>query len=1048
MNYAEVAVNAAVNNTFHYHIPDKLKGRISSGHLVRVAFGTAMQPGIVVDLHHELPPELAEIQTKPIIELLDPNPVMTDGHIELALWMSEIYLSSLGACLWMMLPPGLVGRSAKLVYLLDESAQGENETEEKILDALHEKSPQPLNHLKKVSGIKSVQRVINNLAKRNIIKSESILSPPTVRAKTTRTVIRDIPEDDIIETLAKLERAPKQCKIFAHIAKYDYPLDVTDVYEETSASSADLNNLERKGLVQFGKRIVFRDSLADRDFVSSQALQLTKEQAAVWEKIYHSLSLRDNPNPVQSAEQGNPSPALPASEEGADSFLTSIVLDAESVPPSSTGEARRGSLHEGAEWAQFNRWRTSSELWRKLKPLVQQMRSKPTPSEKYLWQYLRKKQVMGIKFRRQQNIERFVVDFFAPDANLIIEVDGVIHQYTQEEDAIREQFLEDHGYQILRFTNQDVMTNINNVIEAIEDTLRNPSPKHWREEQDLATNSSSTEGFRRESNTFLLHGVTGSGKTEIYLYAIAEVLAQGRQAIFLVPEIALTPQTIRRVAERFPNKVAVVHSSLAMGERHDTWQRARRGEIPVIVGTRSALFTPLPDVGLIILDEEHDPSYKHSPPMLPPYYHARDVAEKMAELNDAIVILGSATPDMETYYRAQKGELNYLHMPNRIMGHRQRVEKQAKQRGVKSAYQIIGGDTMTIGLPPVTIVDMRDELKRGNRSMFSRDLEQALNKTVQRGEQAILFLNRRGQASYVFCRDCGYVLECKRCDTPMTYHRHGETMRCHHCNNQQAEPTNCPQCASERIRYFGAGTQQVEQQLYKTFPDVISVRWDRDTASKPEHHEAILARFANAEANVMVGTQMIAKGLDLPMVTLVGVISADPGLALPDFRANERAFQLLTQVAGRAGRGVLGGRVIIQTYNPQHQSIIFAAQHDYEAFYDTEIEARRELGYPPFRRMGRVLVQDRNPIKAQAKTEEIAQQLKHRIQKLKLTDTHLIGPVPCFFSRLDHHYRWQILIRAMKFTDLLQLLKPLSLSRGIRKDSTQVFIEVDPTDIL
>ena len=865
MNYAEVAVNAPVNNTFHYHIPDKLKDRVSWGHLVRVAFGTAMQPGIVVDLHDELPPELAQIQTKPIIELLDPNPVMTDEHIELALWMSENYLTSLGACLWMMLPPGLVGSSTKQVHLLNEDATSDNETEQLILEALHEKSPQNIKQLQKLGKTNTIKRVIKALEKQDILYVESVLSKPTVKTKTVRTVIRAIPEEDVLPTLAKLERAPKQCKIFAHIAKFDYPLDVFDVYEATEASSADINNLERKGLVQLGQRIVFRDSLSDRDFVSSKALKLTEEQARVWEVVYGALT--------------------------------------------------------------------------------------PTPS---------------------------------------------------------------------------------------------PSPSQWRGE----SKDSKKGDLRERLNTFLLHGVTGSGKTEIYLYAIAEVLAQRRQAIFLVPEIALTPQTIRRVAERFEGQVAVVHSSLSHGERHDTWQRARRGEIGVIVGTRSALFTPLPDIGLIILDEEHDHSYKHSPPMLPPYYHARDVAEKLAELNDALVILGSATPDMETYYRAQKGELTYLHMPNRIMGHRKRVEKQAKQRGVESAYHVLSGDTMTIDLPPVTIVDMRDELKRGNMSMFSRELQHALTQTIERGEQAILFLNRRGQASYVFCRDCGYVVECKRCDTPMTYHRYGEAMRCHHCNHQQNSPTSCPQCASERIRYFGAGTQQVEQQLYKTFPDVVSVRWDRDTANKPEHHEAILARFANGEANVMVGTQMIAKGLDLPMVTLVGVISADPGLALPDFRANERAFQLLTQVAGRAGRGVLGGKVIIQTYNPQHQSIITAAQHDYEAFYAVEIEARRELAYPPFRRMGRVLVHDINPIKAQQKTEEIAEQLKHRIEKLQLTDTYLIGPAPNFFSRLDRNYRWQILIRAMNFTDLLELLKPLSLSRGVRKDSTLVFIEVDPVDIL
>ena len=372
------------------------------------------------------------------------------------------------------------------------------------------------------------------------------------------------------------------------------------------------------------------------------------------------------------------------------------------------------------------------------------------------------------------------------------------------------------------------------------------------------------------------------------------------------------------------------------------------------------------------------------------------------------------------------------------MGHRQRVEKQAKQRGVDLAYEAVDGDAMTISLPPVTIVDMRDELKKGNRSMFSADLKHALTGVLARKEQAILFLNRRGQASYVFCRDCGYVVGCDRCDTPMTYHRHGEKMRCHHCANQQGSPDICPECSSERIRFFGAGTQQVEQSIRKEFPEARLLRWDRDTADKPEMHEAILGKFANGEADILVGTQMIAKGLDLPLVTLVGVVSADPGLALPDFRARERAFQLLTQVAGRAGRGILGGQVIIQTYQPEHPSIVMAADHDYERFYALEIEARRKLAYPPVRRLGRVLVQNTHPIEAQRQIEGATQQIAHLIKKHELSDTHMIGPAPCFFSRIDRHYRWQILIRS---TDPTLVLKHIQAQSGW-------YIDIDPMDIL
>ena len=348
-----------------------------------------------------------------------------------------------------------------------------------------------------------------------------------------------------------------------------------------------------------------------------------------------------------------------------------------------------------------------------------------------------------------------------------------------------------------------------------------------------------------------------------------------------------------------------------------------------------------------------------------------------------------------------------------LSGHRQRVTKQARQRHVPLRYQPAEGDAMTMDMPPVSIVDMREELKSGNRSMFSRELQVALDGVLERGEQAILFLNRRGQSTYVFCRDCGYFVGCENCDTPLTYHRHGEAMRCHHCNHQQPVPERCPQCQSRRIRYFGAGTQQVEAELRKQYPTVKPVRWDADTASKPDLHEQILTRFANGKANVMVGTQMIAKGLDLPLVTLVGVVNADPGLALPDFRASERSFQILAQVAGRAGRSILGGQVVIQTYQPQHPSIQAAAGHDYDQFYQGEIEERYELGYPPFRRLGRVLVRNQHPIEAQRQIEDAATQLHHTIKKHQLTDTHLIGPTPCFFSRLDKHYRWQILVRSV-----------------------------------
>jgi primosomal protein N' len=1037
MKYAEVAVHSSVHQTFHYHIPEALEGYVTWGHLVRVAFGTAMLPAIVVDLHDALPPELAELKTKPIIEILDPEPVMRDEHLELGLWMSRAYLTAPSACLWLMLPPGMVGKSSKrLIHLLDEEADGNNETEAIILEMLRQNGSLDVNFFKKIPP-KDLQKALRVLEKSGSIRLESYLRPPRVAAKTVTTVMRAIPEDAVLSALSSLKRSKKQSEAFNHIALFDYPLDVSEVYEVTQTTKADLNALEKRGLVVFGERIVYRDSLADKDFIPSEPLELTHEQAAVWEEVKNAITpIPDNPTPTASAARSDSTP--PASEEGANSASAK-------VPPPFTGEARRG-LHIPFKKENSVQWRSSPELWAKIKPIAKELRREQTPAERFLWEYLRKHQIQGVKFRRQQNIEQFIVDFFAPEFALIIEIDGKIHLQTIEEDAIRQEFLEMLGYQFLRFTNEDVFNKTQNVIAAIKAKIAelrvNPTPTLPASEEGVNTLSTKVPppftGEARRGSKFLLHGVTGSGKTEIYLQAIAATLAQGRQAIFLVPEIALTPQTIRRVAQRFPEKVAVVHSGLSEGERFDTWRRARDGDIGVIVGTRSALFTPLPDIGLIILDEEHDHSYKHQPPMLPPYYHAREVAEQLVELNDAILILGSATPDMESYFRAKRGDLAYLHMPNRITGHRQRIEKQAKQRGVISAYQPIEAEAMGIGLPPVQIVDMREELRNGNRGMFSQALQAALTGVIQRGEQAILFLNRRGQNSYVFCRDCGYRVDCGRCDMPMTYHRDGEAMRCHYCDNKAPVPTICPVCQSERIRYFGAGTQQVEQELFHAFPSVTTVRWDRDTAEKPDDHEAILAKFAGGEVDVMVGTQMIAKGLDVPLVTLVGVISADPGLALPDFRANERAFQLLTQVAGRAGRGVLGGQVILQTYNPQHPSILMASQHDYEGFYKQEIEARRELGYPPFRRLARVLVQQASAKEAQKQIEEAATQIRLQIERKNLSDTSIIGPAPCFFSRIDKLYRWQLIVRS---NEPIAALDALQLRQGW-------YLEIDPVDIL
>ena len=537
----------------------------------------------------------------------------------------------------------------------------------------------------------------------------------------------------------------------------------------------------------------------------------------------------------------------------------------------------------------------------------------------------------------------------------------------------------------------------------------------------------------------LLFGVTGSGKTEIYLRGIAEVLRCGRQAVVLVPEIALTPQTVQRFAARFPGKVTVWHSELSDGERFDVWRRVRSGHpaAQVVVGSRSALFLPFPELGLIVVDEEHESTYKQE---RTPRYHARRAAIELGRISAIPVLLGSATPALETYYAARSGAIQLLTLPQRVGSRGQRTgngEPGTNEQPVP--YSLFPTPySLVPDLPGVEIVDMRQELRVGNRTMFSRSLAVALREVLARQQQAILYLNRRGSASFVLCRDCGHVEACPRCAVPLTYHGAGQVLICHHCNRRYPVPAICPKCESRRIRYFGTGTQTVEETVKQAFPSARTLRWDRDVTGAKGAHEAILSRFAEREADILIGTQMIAKGLDLPRVTLVGVIAADTGLFLPDFRAGERTFQLLTQVAGRAGRGDLAGRVIVQTYRPDHYAIVAASHHDFEGFYRQEMAFRREQGYPPIRRLARILVSDTQAAKAQAGAGRAAELLKGELARLALPETDLIGPAPCFFSQGRGLYRWQVIVRS---PDPARLLSGLPMEIGWR-------VDVDPVDLL
>ncbi|MBF2580028.1 primosomal protein N' [Listeria welshimeri] len=494
-----------------------------------------------------------------------------------------------------------------------------------------------------------------------------------------------------------------------------------------------------------------------------------------------------------------------------------------------------------------------------------------------------------------------------------------------------------------------------------------------------------------EQETFLIHGVTGSGKTEIYLQTIEAKLKEGKEAIVLVPEISLTPQMVERFKSRFGSEVAVLHSALSSGEKYDEWRKIERKEARVVVGARSAVFAPLENLGIIIIDEEHEASYKQEDN---PRYHARDVAIWRANKYQCPVVLGSATPSLESFARAKKGVFTLIELPSRVNDR---------------------------AMPEVSVVDMREELRKENRTEFSTELLEKIKDRIAKKEQTVLMLNRRGYSSFVMCRDCGYVVECPNCDISLTYHQSSNQMKCHYCGHEERVPQKCPSCEGEHIRYFGTGTQKVEESLTKLIPEARVIRMDVDTTRTKGAHEKLLKSFRNHEADILLGTQMIAKGLDFPDITLVGVLNADTMLHLPDFRASERTFQLLTQVSGRAGRHERTGEVVVQSYNPEHYSIEFAKKHDFIGFYNHEMQLRKMGSYPPFYYLTMINVSDENEMKAIRTIQEMAQFLRGKLGP----DAVVLGPVPSTITRIKNKYRYQCIIKYKIEPDLKKELKTL-----------------------
>lgn len=967
--------DAPLGATFHYSLPAELQGIVQPGHLVWAPFGKQELQGVVLDLPAGGLPE--GITPRPLLGLVLPEPVCTPAQLALARWLSQHTLAPILDCVLLMLPPGLAQKAEPVLVLTDEGKRALSE------------------------GGKG--KAEKSAAEGQAGEQMSFGAADFVEALRAGPYFAQLPD-----------LKPEQHALLAYLLQHDLAPERVLARLE--------GNLSRRSVVE---------ALIERRLVSRQRRIV---EAPLRPKTGKQATLIANQETIDQAL-----PTLGRQSKQADA-LAWLAQHAEPAPTvAALCEAvgcTPSPLHSlaGRGWLRIEPDKTVTLL---LSPAEAQARLIELRG--------------GEKYRR-------VLDVLAGEAGPAW-VGWLYTEANTDLKTLRE--LAEAG--LISLSEEEIWRDPLAGKEFVADkapALTEDQARVWGEIEGGMQHAECKipNAEPEEVRGLLLHGVTGSGKTEIYLRAIEATLAAGRQAIALVPEIALTPQTVRRFAARFGQRVTVYHSELSAGERYDVWRRARAGQVDVVVGTRSALFLPLPRLGLIVLDEEHDPSYKES--QRPPRYQARDAALHLARLTGATLILGSATPSLESYYAAQQGTLRLLELPRRIMGHAQAIaEQQRKLHLRQTVYRPVDAlhqQARYTELPPVQVVDLRQELRAGNRSMFSRALQQALSEALKAHQQAILFLNRRGSATFVMCRDCGYVLTCEHCDVPLTYHEVGSAGQtgtrveeqggrrtqgvviCHHCGRRAVEAERCPECQSRRIRYLGAGTEAIAEQVSSLWPAARVVRWDRDVTGPKGSHDALLEQFANRQADVMVGTQMIAKGLDLPLVTLVGVISADVGLYLPDFRAAERSFQLLTQVAGRAGRSLLGGQVIIQSYRPEHYAIQAARRHDYLEFCRQELSFRRQLGYPPFRRLARLVIVHADQERAQQEAQALARGLSFAIQERGLSGVDLIGPAPCFFGREQGKYRWQLVVRA---ADPAAFLRSVAIPPGWR-------VDVDPVSLL
>lgn len=994
--YAEVIANieSPIAETYTYHIPADLRPQLRIGHLVEVEFGRRLAQAIIVGFADSAP----VADTKPIINLINPDPVLWPWQIDLARCISDRYMAPLNACIRLLLPPGLT-RWADTIYDINPLWDGQGDLsaqQEKIIALIRERGALRGRQIARAIKGKKWPAAAVGLANRDILSRASLLEPPRSRPKYIRTAELIAGPALIRAAATQLGRSSKAADVLDYLLDLDDPLpSEVSVLEATGVEPKHLAALAAEGLVTRIPPAVI--------VVPSSGGDLPPDQAASFALL-----------PLAPEEMPESAPLAAWLADGVAQLVSQPAMVSLAIP------ARQVTR-------QILRLRRAEVYGRILDFLAAEALTVPV-SEIYA--------ATGATLQQLRRL-----------AQLELIRLGDTHIWR---DSLADRDFTPADPPELTLAQARVWGRIK--MAMIANNENDFAAEEGEPEPPDVTATSESASFTRDliyaAAPFLLHGVTGSGKTEIYMRAIEFALARGQQAIVLVPEIALTPQTVRRFAARFPGRVAILHSELSDGERYDTWRRARLGLFDIVIGPRSVLFTSLPNLGVIVIDEEHDGSYKQAPPVAPPYYHAREIAIELGALTGALVIMGSATPDIVSYHRALAGRYQLLELPQRIMGHRRRIEEQAERLHLESRYRPLetgaGADilrmdeALTIPLPPVQVVDMRQELRVGNRSVFSRALDTAITETLARGEQTILFLNRRGSATSVNCRDCGHVMSCPRCGIPLTYHEPRAMLVCHQCGYRQPQPQVCPTCGSTRIRYFGLGTEQLEALVRERWPTARLVRWDRDTTGTEGSHEALLSGFVNRESDILIGTQMIAKGLDLPFVTLVGAISADIALGLPDYNTGERVFQVLAQVAGRAGRGLLGGRVIIQAYNPDHYAIKAAANHDYAAFYEEEIRFRAEQTLPPFKRLVRLLVVDPVNNRAEQMAREMADRLRRTAHERSLVATDILGPMPAFYTRIGGRYRWHIVVRT---PDPRRLLMDTPIP-------AQWMVDIDPESML